>query len=156
MKISEHFGVYGVCIRDNKLLCIKKYGGPYNGRYDLPGGSRKPGESLLDTLHREIMEETSYKISKIHTNYLCDTFVKICDNHYNHHIFGIYEVELKNMDKQKEINTYVTEDELNDSLGEEWVNINQLSYKNSSPLILQVLSKQKKFQAEKYDDWIIL
>ena len=48
MKISEHFGVYGVCIRNNQLLCVKKHGGPYDGRYDLPGGSRKNGESLLE------------------------------------------------------------------------------------------------------------
>ena len=66
MKISEHFGVYGVCIRNNKLLCVKKHGGPYNGRYDLPGGSRKNGESLLDTLYREMSEETSYQVSQIY------------------------------------------------------------------------------------------
>lgn len=36
--MKEHFGVYGVCLKDEKLLCILKTRGPYQGRYDLPGG----------------------------------------------------------------------------------------------------------------------
>ena len=39
--IVNHFGVYGICIKDNKLLCIKKERGPYKNRFDLPGGSQK-------------------------------------------------------------------------------------------------------------------
>ena len=29
MDINNHFGVYGVCYRKNKLLCIEKNAGPY-------------------------------------------------------------------------------------------------------------------------------
>ncbi|CCI87724.1 phosphohydrolase [Lactobacillus gigeriorum] len=47
MEISEHFGVYGVCIEEGKLLCVRKYGGPYNGRYDLPGGCQKKTKAYL-------------------------------------------------------------------------------------------------------------
>ena len=36
--ISNHFGVYGVFVKDDKLLCINKTAGPYQNRYDLPGG----------------------------------------------------------------------------------------------------------------------
>lgn len=40
MEYRNHFGVYGICYRDNKLLCIRKNknSGPYSGYYDLPGG----------------------------------------------------------------------------------------------------------------------
>jgi ADP-ribose pyrophosphatase YjhB (NUDIX family) len=156
MEILEHFGVYGVCIRDDRLLCIKKCGGPYNGRYDLPGGSRKNGESLLDTLNREFTEETSYKIIEIYKNKLFDTFVKINEKQQVHHIFGIYDVELEKVSNSKEVGRYINYGEVNDSLGEEWVDIKELTEKNSSPLILKVLTTQREFQAKKYDKWQIL
>lgn len=38
---ATHFGVYGVCFRERKLLCINKTTGPYKNRFDLPGGSQK-------------------------------------------------------------------------------------------------------------------
>ncbi len=46
MEIKDHFGVYGVCLQDGKLLCIEKTRGPYRHRFDLPGGSQEPGEGL--------------------------------------------------------------------------------------------------------------
>ena len=63
MEYKEHLGVYGVNIFNNKLLCIKKTRGPYQYRYDLPGGSQKIGEGLIKTLKREILEELDMKIS---------------------------------------------------------------------------------------------
>lgn len=51
--IVNHIGVYGVYIKDNKLLCIRKERGPYKNRFDLPGGSQKEYESLTETLVRE-------------------------------------------------------------------------------------------------------
>ncbi|TVW57973.1 phosphohydrolase [Streptococcus pneumoniae] len=38
MEIKNHFGVYCVCFENGKLLCIEKTRGPYQHRYDLPGG----------------------------------------------------------------------------------------------------------------------
>lgn len=37
MASFNHFGVYGICQRDGRLLVIHKGRGPYSGRYDLPG-----------------------------------------------------------------------------------------------------------------------
>ena len=60
MEINHHFGVYGVCYENGKLLCIEKTRGPYQHRFDLPGGSQELGEGLTETLKREVMEETGY------------------------------------------------------------------------------------------------
>ncbi len=49
MEIKNHFGVYGVCLQDGKLLCIEKTRGPYQHRFDLPGGSQEAGEGLTET-----------------------------------------------------------------------------------------------------------
>lgn len=55
MEIKKHFGVYCVCFENGKLLCIEKTRGPYQHRYDLPGGSQQLGEGLTETLTREVM-----------------------------------------------------------------------------------------------------
>ncbi|MDK7165156.1 NUDIX hydrolase [Lactobacillus iners] len=156
METLEHFGVYGVCINNDKLLCIKKNGGPYNGRYDLPGGSRQKSESLLEALHREFEEETSFKIAKIYKNSLFDTFVKLNDKQKVHHIFGLYDVELEKKENFKKIEEIINCSEINDSLGEEWVDISELNEKNASPLILKALEKNENFKAKKYYEWKIL
>lgn len=62
MEIKKHFGVYGVCFENGKLLCIEKTRGPYQHRYDLPGGSQEVGEGLTETLIREVMEETGLTV----------------------------------------------------------------------------------------------
>ena len=64
MEIKKHFGVYGVCLQDGKLLCIEKTRGLYQHRFDLPGGSQEVGEELTETLKIEVLEETSYTLSR--------------------------------------------------------------------------------------------
>ena len=46
MEIKKHFGVYGVCYENGKLLCVEKTRGPYQNRFDLPGGSQEEGEDF--------------------------------------------------------------------------------------------------------------
>lgn len=55
---KTHFGAYGIIRRGDKILLIKKTRGPYTGMLDLPGGSQEAGETYMQTLAREIMEET--------------------------------------------------------------------------------------------------
>ncbi len=76
MDINNHFGVYGVCYRKNKLLCIEKNAGPYKGRFDLPGGSQEIGEGLTDTLVREVLEETGYTVLSYSKPKVYHAFVK--------------------------------------------------------------------------------
>ena len=64
MEIKNHFGIYGVCLQEGKLLCIEKTRGPYQHRFDLPGGSQELGEGLTETLKREVLEETGYTLSR--------------------------------------------------------------------------------------------
>ena len=65
MEIKNHFGVYGVCYENGKLLCIEKTRGPYQHRFDLPGGSQEAGEGLTETLKREVLEETAIHLAVI-------------------------------------------------------------------------------------------
>ena len=60
MKEHRHLGVYGLIVKDNKILLIKKVSGPYDGLLDLPGGCLEFGELPIETLKRELEEETGY------------------------------------------------------------------------------------------------
>ena len=63
-----HLGVYGLCVKDNKVLVIKKARGPYIGKFDLPGGKIEFQETIEKALAREIMEETGSPL--ISSNFL--------------------------------------------------------------------------------------
>jgi ADP-ribose pyrophosphatase YjhB (NUDIX family) len=67
MEKIEHFGVYGLVFNtdNSKILLVKKTRGPYTGLFDLPGGTPEAGESLIQTLYREFLEEVGVKPTKI-------------------------------------------------------------------------------------------
>ena len=155
--IINHIGVYGICVRDNKLLCIQKERGPYKNRFDLPGGSQKENEGLTETLVREYREETGYQIKGYGDCRVYDAFV---EESYRtvHHIMVFYDVDI-NLEQQDTISEKL-EDELNDSSGIYWIDLEELDIKNSSPLILklkQELSNDKgALEKVVYKNWTIL
>ena len=102
MEIKDHFGVYGVCLQDGKLLCIEKTRGPYRHRFDLPGGSQEPGEGLTDTLKREVLDGS------------------------------------------------------NDSANAIWLNLEEITADNASPLVLKVKAELRGFpelELTSYNNW---
>ena len=133
--IINHIGIYGICIRDNKLLCIKKERGPYKNRFDLPGGSQKENEGLTETLVREFREETGYAIENYGNCRVYDVFVEET-NRTVHHIMVFYDVNVNF--EQQDVVSEKLEDELNDSSGIYWINLEKLDITNSSPLILKL------------------
>ena len=58
-KYSWRPAVYGVLIENNKLLFIQP---DWDGKYCLPGGSMDLGESPVESLNREFIEETGYRV----------------------------------------------------------------------------------------------
>ena len=43
VKLHRAFGCYGILTWHDDLIVIRKHGGPYTHRFDLPGGSRRAG-----------------------------------------------------------------------------------------------------------------
>jgi len=51
---------------DRKILLIRQYRYPLSEvEIELPAGKIDPGETLLDTVHRELEEETGYRSDKV-------------------------------------------------------------------------------------------
>jgi MutT/NUDIX family protein len=155
--IVNHIGIYGICIIDNKLLCIKKERGPYKNRFDLPGGSQKENEGFTETLVREFKEETGYQIENYRNCRAYDIFVEDMDRMV-HHIMVFYDVDINF--EQKDAVLEILDDELNDSSGTYWVNLEKFDISNISPLILklvQELSNDKTIlEKVMFKNWRIL
>ena len=140
-KEHKHLGVYGLIIKENKILLINKVTGPYDGKLDLPGGTIEYGESPEDTLKREFLEETGIEIID-YKIYNADSV--IVDWNYQgmpiktHHIGIFYIIK----EYQKEIKKDTNIDSKNDdSLGANFYEINTLNKKKLSIIAILELEK---------------
>ena len=156
MEIKKHFGVYGVCYENGKLLCIEKTRGPYQNRFDLPGGSQELGEGLTETLKREVLEETGYTLSRYLNPRIYDVLVQEEGQDFAvHHIMAFYDVVLDFESSQKSLPQEVL-DGSNDSSKAIWVPIEQMTQENASPLVLKVKSELLGFpelDKTSYKNW---
>lgn len=148
------FGVYGICVKDEKLLVVNKNGGPYINRFDLPGGSLEERESLAFAMRREFLEETGLQIEIIKSIGTTDFMISsdwkgLTDVH---HIAVFYIV------KQIGGGLVVPEQfEGQDSLGAEWISEEEVSTENASPLVLKAFEWLRAnylgLDVNSYDDW---
>ncbi|WP_371414459.1 NUDIX hydrolase [Jeotgalibacillus sp. R-1-5s-1] len=130
-KVNKPFGVYGVNVENGKILVIRKNRGPYQNRFDLPGGSLEEGEALTKALHREIAEETG--LSVLSANQI-GTSDFLLPSHWQefdwiHHIAVFYEISTGGDLVAPEIF------EGQDSEGVVWMALEDLTIENASPLV---------------------
>jgi 8-oxo-dGTP diphosphatase len=137
----SHIGVYGIYIKNNAVLLIKKSRGPYEGMYDLPGGKIEPGETIEAGLKREFIEEVGCEISS-HTflsenEYTTENYKGAPFRH-----FGTYFIVSLSSDDIK------TGADGEDSLGAEFIHLDILDTVEISPIakpmILKAVSLLKK------------
>ena len=156
MEIKKHFGVYGVCFQGGKLLCIEKTRGPYQHRFDLPGGSQEIGEGLTETLKREVLEETGYTLSRYCNPRIYDVLVHEEGQDFAvHHIMAFYDIVLDLERPQKSL-PHELLDGSNDSANAIWLPLEQITEENASPLILKVKAELLGFpelERTSYKNW---
>ena len=156
MEIKKHFGVYGVCLQEGKLLCIEKTRGPYQHRFDLPGGSQELDEGLTETLKREVLEETGYTLSRYLNPRIYDVLVQEEGKDLAvHHIMAFYDIVLDLERSQKSLPHEVL-DGSNDSANAIWLNLEEITADNASPLVLKAKSELLGFpelELTSYKNW---
>lgn len=59
---SPVVGVGVVLIQDNQILLIKRARDPERGKWAVPGGKVRKGESMRDAARREVAEETGLHV----------------------------------------------------------------------------------------------
>lgn len=133
-----HVGAYGVLIQDNKILLIKKSRGAYKGKFDLPGGGIEFGEKAEEALKREFIEETGITLSNYsfvgYNEYFSDYFNESGESRQLHHL-GLYYIVSGSFDEIK------SDSDGQDSLGAEFVDINNLDKIKVSPIALKIIKK---------------
>ena len=156
MEIKKHFGVYGVCFQGGKLLCIEKTRGPYQHRFDLPGGSQELGEGLTETLKREVLEETGYTLSDYSKPRIYDVLVQEDGQDFAvHHIMAFYDIVLDLECSQQTLPQELL-DGSNDSANAIWLNLEEITTDNASPLVLKVKAELLRFpelELTRYRNW---
>ncbi len=55
-------GVGGVVIRDERALLIRRGSAPLEGEWSIPGGMLELGETILEGVQRELLEETAIEV----------------------------------------------------------------------------------------------
>lgn len=142
MKEFKQLGAYGLIIDNGKILLIKKSGGPYDGKLDLPGGTIEFCEKPEEALKRELLEEVGIETLEYELfdadsvafewQFKEDILVKV------HHTGIFYKV----LNYKNEIKKVVEIDEVNDdSLGAEFYDISSLSKGDLSEIAILELNK---------------
>ena len=136
--VKTHVGAYGVIIKDNKIILVKKARGGYKGKLDLPGGGIEHTELPEEALKREIMEEaginiTNYKLlDVVATNIKWEMEPNLWED--LHHIGILYTVDTNELFLKNEADGL-------DSNGANWYNITELNKKELSPFTILALEK---------------
>lgn len=152
----RHLGAYGICVSDGKLLVIRKNGGPYTGRYDLPGGSLEPLESLQEAVVREFFEESGVTVQVRRCLGMRDYIVAWTREGFSHthchHIALLYEAAYMSGNVEHSPN-------VDDSRGAEWVETAELKEDEMSPLVRDAVRWIRNgvlsIEPERLDDWRI-
>lgn len=91
----SRLGVYGVLLRDSKVLLNRKRSGPYKDLWDFPGGAIEFGETPEEALKRELLEESAISMTQWEFSHI-STAVGSYENasvpYEFHHIGMIYKV----------------------------------------------------------------
>ena len=137
----KHLGVYGLVIKEEEVLLIKKAVGPYKGKLDLPGGTVNFGERPNETLIREFDEETGLEITDYSLFDVDSVKFLYKENDKSimvHHVGIFYKILGYDNDIKENISVDLVND---DSLGAGFYKISSLRKKDLSKIAILELEK---------------
>ena len=137
----KHLGVYGLVIKEEEVLLIKKAVGPYKGKLDLPGGTVNFGERPNETLIRDFDEETGLAITDYSLFDVDSVKFLYKENDKSimvHHVGIFYKILGYENDIKENISVDLVND---DSLGAGFYKISSLRKKDLSKIAILELEK---------------
>ena len=141
MKQFKHVGSYGLILDNDNIVLIKKVGGPYNGKLDLPGGTIEWGEKPEEALVRELEEEVGIKVIDYELfdgNSITFEWTHKGELECGHHIGFFYIV--KKYDGK--IKSKISIDDINDdSMGAKFYSIKDLKKEELSSIAIIEIEK---------------
>ncbi len=78
-------GVAGVMFQGEKVLLARRAREPASGEWSLPGGVVEVGESLLEALEREFLEEVAVRIRAEGLVHLAERVIRDADERIQYH-----------------------------------------------------------------------
>ena len=141
MNKVSHLGSYGLIIKNEQIVLIKKANEPYKEKLDLPGGTIEFGETPKQALIREIKEEVGMDIEKYS---LFDGNSTVITWKHNdipkqlHHIGFFYKIESYHNEIKNKVEITKQND---DSLGANFYNINELKKADLSKIAILEIEK---------------
>lgn len=124
--MSVRNSVKAIIVEDGRIL-LNRCESSMGEYYSLPGGGQRLGETLQETLQREVMEETGYHVQPLR---LSGIYERISPNRSDvnaHKIYHIFSCKLSDADGEEPMDMDQCQ------LGIEWVPIRQLSKINLFP-----------------------
>lgn len=141
MKQFKHLGAYGLILKDDKIVLIKKVGGPYNGKLDLPGGTIEFSETPEEALKRELKEEVGIEVTEYE---LFDSNSVNFEWEHKSQIENIHHIGIfyKILDYKNELLENINIDKQNDdSMGAKYYEINKLKRNELSKIAILEIEK---------------
>ena len=115
-----------ILVHDGKILvnrCVSRFG----EYYALPGGGQRSGETLMEAVKRELLEETGYSVEPLR---MAGVYERVNTTHTDanaHKIYFIFYCRLANMNRRKptQRDRY--------QVGMEWIDLREIGYRNLFP-----------------------
>lgn len=137
----------GVIIHNNKILVHRNIN---SNHYALIGGRVEIGEDSVETVKREIMEETGKEVEIIGYVATIENFFKMNEQKY-HEIMFIHKVEFVE-EQDKQIQETIKNIEGKDYLQYEWLDIDKIDEYNILPKTIKEILKEKELPVHKINN----
>ena len=118
-KLNLSIHIYGIAIENGKILISTQYDG-----YDFPGGTAEKGETHIETLVREVKEETGYLVQPIELLNIYTSFFHHAKENKDYQSYLIYYL-VKIVDGEIS-NEGFDEDEKEYAKTAKWINMEEL------------------------------